>query len=119
MDPIFRECALRLEVIDHKSGIFIGPLVGQKTPMSGDKAAGLPLRVSFSDVQEAARVLAGKAHRIPVLTSRTIDVRTGARIFGCAIRIQSRTARATSGLRANHFPPDHAFADLKQLSALK
>ena len=39
------------------------------------------LPVSFADVQAAARLLEGKAHRTPVLTSRTVDVRTGARVF--------------------------------------
>jgi threo-3-hydroxy-L-aspartate ammonia-lyase len=37
--------------------------------------------VTYADVAAAARVLAGKAHRTPVLTSRTIDSRTGARVF--------------------------------------
>lgn len=37
--------------------------------------------VSYADVAAAALVLAGKAHRTPVITSRTIDARTGARVF--------------------------------------
>ena len=41
----------------------------------------LALPVAWSDVQAAARVLDGKAHRTPVLTSRTVDRRTGARVF--------------------------------------
>jgi threonine dehydratase len=42
------------------------------------------LPVAYADVAEAARVLAGKAHRTPVLTSRTLDARTGARVlFKC------------------------------------
>jgi threonine dehydratase len=40
-----------------------------------------PLRVAWSDVREAARVLEGKAHRTPVLTSRTVDALTSARVF--------------------------------------
>src|SRR5204863_8125029 len=40
-----------------------------------------PLRVDWPDVQAAARVLEGVAHRTPVLTSRTIDALTGARVF--------------------------------------
>jgi threonine dehydratase len=40
-----------------------------------------PLAVSYADIAAAARVLAGKAHRTPVLTSRTIDARSGARVF--------------------------------------
>lgn len=39
------------------------------------------LPVDFSDVTAAAKVLAGRAHRTPVLTSRTVDARTGARVF--------------------------------------
>jgi len=37
--------------------------------------------VSFDDVRAAARRLDGIAHRTPVVTSRTLDARTGARIF--------------------------------------
>jgi threonine dehydratase len=37
--------------------------------------------VTFNDVLAAARVLQGNAHRTPVLSSRTIDERTGARVF--------------------------------------
>ena len=39
------------------------------------------LAVSFDDVRAAARLLEGRAHRTPVLTSRTVDGRTGARVF--------------------------------------
>ena len=39
---------------------------------------GLP---TYQDVEAAAQRLAGVAHRTPVLTSRTIDAQTGARIF--------------------------------------
>lgn len=39
------------------------------------------LPVAWSDVREAARVLDGKAHRTPVLTSRTVDALTSARVF--------------------------------------
>jgi threonine dehydratase len=39
------------------------------------------LPVSYADVEAAARLLAGKAHRTPVLTSRTIDDLSGARVF--------------------------------------
>jgi threonine dehydratase len=42
---------------------------------------GKPLPVTYDDVAAAARVLEGKAHRTPVLTSRTVDERTGARVF--------------------------------------
>jgi threonine dehydratase len=37
--------------------------------------------VVYSDVVAAARLLEGLAHRTPVLSSRTIDQRTGARVF--------------------------------------
>lgn len=37
--------------------------------------------VTYDDVAAAARILAGHAHRTPVMTSRTIDGRTGARVF--------------------------------------
>jgi threo-3-hydroxy-L-aspartate ammonia-lyase len=35
----------------------------------------------YSDVEAAARILQGKSHRTPVLTSRTIDARTSAHVF--------------------------------------
>jgi threonine dehydratase len=41
----------------------------------------LPLLVSFADIRHAAAELEGKAHRTPVLTSRTVDALTGARVF--------------------------------------
>jgi threo-3-hydroxy-L-aspartate ammonia-lyase len=39
------------------------------------------LAVTWPDVQAAARRLEGHAHRTPVLSSRTVDERTGARVF--------------------------------------
>src|SRR5215207_2349778 len=39
------------------------------------------LPVTFADVAAAATAIAGIAHRTPVLTSRTIDERTGARVY--------------------------------------
>ena len=39
------------------------------------------LPVTYDDVAAAAQTLAGIAHRTPVLTSRTIDARTGAGVF--------------------------------------
>lgn len=41
----------------------------------------VPGSVSYSDVVAAARLLEGAAHRTPVLASRTVDRRTGARVF--------------------------------------
>lgn len=46
------------------------------------------LPVSFSDVQDAARRLQGHAHRTPVITSRTLDERVGARVFLKAENLQ-------------------------------
>ena len=39
------------------------------------------LAITFDDVSAAAQRLAGHAHRTPVLTSRTADALTGARVF--------------------------------------
>jgi threonine dehydratase len=39
------------------------------------------LAIDYADVAAAAERLAGHAHRTPVLTSRTADERTGARVF--------------------------------------
>ena len=39
------------------------------------------LAISFADIEAAAARLAGVAHRTPVLTSRTADARTGARLY--------------------------------------
>jgi threo-3-hydroxy-L-aspartate ammonia-lyase len=36
---------------------------------------------TFADVESAARQIAGVAHRTPVVTSRTVDARTGAQVF--------------------------------------
>ncbi len=44
-----------------------------------DQAQALP--VTYDDVAAAAHTLAGIAHRTPVLTSRTVDARTGATVF--------------------------------------
>ncbi len=48
----------------------------------------LPLPVTAADVRAAAARLAGVAHRTPVLTSRTVDDRTGARVFFKAEHLQ-------------------------------
>ena len=39
------------------------------------------LAVQYADVASAAERLAGHAHRTPVMTSRTVDARTGAEVF--------------------------------------
>jgi threo-3-hydroxy-L-aspartate ammonia-lyase len=36
---------------------------------------------TFADVERAAQQIAGVAHRTPVITSRTVDTRTGAHVF--------------------------------------
>jgi threonine dehydratase len=40
-----------------------------------------PLAIAYADVAAAAERLAGHAHRTPVMTSRSVDERTGARVF--------------------------------------
>ena len=40
-----------------------------------------PPAVSHADIAAAAERLAGQAQRTPVLTSRTVDERTGAQVF--------------------------------------
>jgi threonine dehydratase len=40
-----------------------------------------PLQVSYNDIAAATRLLAGWCHQTPVLTSRTVDRRTGAQVF--------------------------------------
>jgi threo-3-hydroxy-L-aspartate ammonia-lyase len=56
------------------------PAVDEKGFMSGSESEGRG-SVSYSDVLAAARLLRGTAHRTPVLSSRTLDERTGARVF--------------------------------------
>lgn len=46
------------------------------------------LAVSFDDVRAAAERLRGVAHRTPVVTSRTLDERTGAKVFLKAENLQ-------------------------------
>src|SRR5882672_9539910 len=40
-----------------------------------------PLAITYADVAAAAERIAGHAHRTPVMTSRTVDERTGAQVF--------------------------------------
>ncbi len=47
--------------------------------MNAPVSSGLPVR--YEDVAAAAARLLGRAHRTPVMTSRTVDARTGARVF--------------------------------------
>jgi threonine dehydratase len=46
------------------------------------------LAVSFDDVRAAAERVRGVAHRTPVITSRTLDARTGAQVFLKAENLQ-------------------------------
>lgn len=63
--------------------------------------------VSFADVQEAAARLDGVVHRTPVMTSRTVDTRTGAQtVFKCE-----------SFQRAGSFKIRGAYNTLSQLAA--
>ena len=73
------------------------PVTGQDT-----------LRVAWSDVREAARVLEGKAHRTPVLTSRTIDALTSARVFFKCENLQRMGAFKFRGAynALHHLGPD-------------
>src|SRR5438132_6620043 len=43
---------------------------------------------TYADVEDAARQIAGVAHRTPVVTSRTVDARTGASVFFKAENLQ-------------------------------
>ena len=52
------------------------PLLQNLVHTSSD--SGLP---TFDDVEQAARRIDGVAHRTPVVTSRTVDERTGAHVF--------------------------------------
>ncbi|KUL37270.1 pyridoxal-5'-phosphate-dependent protein [Streptomyces sp. NRRL F-4489] len=53
---------------------------GPTSPTSPAGGPGAPA-VTLDDVRDAARRLAGAAHRTPVLRSRTLDARTGTRAF--------------------------------------
>jgi threonine dehydratase len=45
------------------------------------RGAGPQEAVAYADIEQASRILEGRAHRTPVLTSRTVDALTGARVF--------------------------------------
>jgi threo-3-hydroxy-L-aspartate ammonia-lyase len=66
-----------------------------------------PLAIEYSDIAAAAERLAGHAHRTPVLTSRTVDERTGAQVFFKCENLQ----------RIGAFKFRGAFNALSQLSA--
>jgi len=50
-------------------------------PRGNRYARAVSLAISFADIQEAAARLQGVAHRTPVLTSRTMNERSGASLF--------------------------------------
>ena len=52
-----------------------------ETPNPSRARTADPLPVTFADIEAAAVRLAGIAHRTPVMTSRTADTRTAARLF--------------------------------------
>jgi len=64
--------------------------------------------VDYTDVVAAARVLAGTAHRTPVFTSRTVDERTGARVFFKCENLQRGGAFKFRGAynALHHLTPD-------------
>ncbi|MFM7530927.1 MAG: threo-3-hydroxy-L-aspartate ammonia-lyase [Rubrivivax sp.] len=68
----------------------------------------MSLAITFDDVARAARNLAGHAHRTPVLTSRTADARTGARVFFKAENLQRMGAFKFRGAfnALAHFSPE-------------
>lgn len=68
--------------------------------------AGTPALPAAADVRTAAERLHGQAHRTPVLTSRTLDERTGARVF----------LKAENFQRAGAFKFRGAFNALSKLS---
>ena len=43
---------------------------------------------TYADVDDAARQIASVAHRTPVVTSRTVDARAGARVFFKCVNLQ-------------------------------
>ncbi len=67
----------------------------------------MTLAISYADVEAAAQRLEGIAHRTPVLTSRTVNERTGARVFFKAENLQRMGAFKFRG----------AYNALSQLSA--
>ncbi len=56
------------------------------------------LPVTYADVAAAARRLEGQALRTPVVTSRTIDQRTGATVFFKCENLQRAGVRFASAL---------------------
>src|SRR5262249_33580044 len=53
---------------------------GRQNPMTAPVSSA-PTLPTYADVEDAARQIAGVANRTPVVTSRTVDARTGGQIF--------------------------------------
>ena len=75
--------------------------------MKDTKEAPLATLPTFDDVESAARQIHGVAHRTPVVSSRTIDARTGAQLFFKCENLQ----------RAGAFKFRGAYNALSRLSA--
>ena len=75
--------------------------------MNDTKDAPLATLPTFDDVESAARQIEGAAHRTPVVSSRTIDARTGAQLFFKCENLQ----------RAGAFKFRGAYNALSRLSA--
>src|SRR6185295_9945416 len=76
----------------------------RRQTMTTPTSATLP---TFADVESAARQIEGAAHRTPVVSSRTIDARTGAQLFFKCENLQ----------RAGAFKFRGAYNALSRLSA--
>ena len=61
--------------------------------------------LELGDVERAAQRLAGVAHRTPVVTSRTLDERTGARYERPTVRIAAEVPLRTPVFGALVFRP--------------
>src|SRR4051794_36513833 len=86
-------------------------------PMMAPPAS--PLRVSYDDIVEASTVLAGKAHRTPLLTSRTVDGITGAHVFFKCENLQRGGAFKFRGAynALSHLAPDEKKAGVVAYSS--
>jgi len=79
----------------------------------------LQLRVTYENILEAAAVLNGKAHRTPVLTSRTVDRLTGSRVFFKCENLQRGGAFKFRGAynALHHLSPDQRRAGVVAYSS--
>jgi threo-3-hydroxy-L-aspartate ammonia-lyase len=79
----------------------------------------MPSPLTMADVEAAAGRLAGVAHRTPVLTSRTLDARTGASVFVKAENLQRAGAFKFRGAynRLVQLTPDERAAGVVAFSS--